>query len=147
MTRFRKILVPTDFSDCSEAALRVALDLAAPLGARLRLLHVYPAPALLFDPYGIQPAEPVLLEAPKAARQRLEREIETVSGTGVEIDGEVREGAPAAQIVEEAREWGADLIVIGTHGHTGLQHALLGSVAERSVRLAPCPVLTVRQPG
>jgi len=146
MTRFSKILVPTDFSDCSQAALRVALDLAASLGSRLRLLHVYPAPSLLFDPYGIQPAEPVLLEAPKAARQRLEREIEMASGAGVEIDGEVREGVPAPQIVEEAREWAADLIVIGTHGHTGLEHALLGSVAERSVRLAPCPVLTVRQP-
>ena len=147
MARFRTILVPTDFSDCSEAALRVALDLAGTLGAKLRLLHVYPAPALLFDPYGIQPAEPILLEAPKAARQRLEREIEAVSGDGVEIDGEVREGVPAAQIVEEAREWGADLIVMGTHGHTGLEHVLLGSVAERTVRQAPCPVLTVRQPS
>jgi nucleotide-binding universal stress UspA family protein len=147
MTRFRKILVPTDFSDCSAAALRVALDLALPLQARLRLLHVYPAPSLVFDPYGIQPAEPVLLEAPKAARQRLEQEVEEASGAGIEVDGEVREGAPAPQILEEAREWGADLIVMGTHGHTGIEHVLLGSVAERSVRLAPCPVLTVRHPG
>jgi nucleotide-binding universal stress UspA family protein len=147
MTRFRSVLVPTDFSDCSEAALRVALDLAAALGAKLRLLHVYPAPSLLFDPYGIQPAEPVLLEAPKAARERLEREIEAASARGVETDGEVREGAPAPQILEEAREWKPDLIVMGTHGHTGLEHVLLGSVAERIVRLAPCPVLTVRRSG
>lgn len=146
MPRFHTVLVPTDFSDCSQAALQVALDFARALGSRLRLLHVYHPPALVFDSYGIQPAEPILLEVPAAARRRLEQQLEEVSGAGAEADGEVREGLAAEEIVAEARESGADLIVMGTHGHTGLEHVLLGSVAERTVRLAPCPVLTVKPP-
>lgn len=144
MARFQSILVPVDFSACSDAALETAVGLAGTLGSKLRLLHVYHAPALMFDPYGIQPAEPFLLEAPAAARKRLEEELAKVEKAGVSADAEVRQGLPAEQIVADAGERGADLIVLGTHGHTGLEHVLLGSVAERTVRLAPCPVLTVK---
>jgi nucleotide-binding universal stress UspA family protein len=144
MSRFNSILVPVDFSGCSDAALDAAVELAQKLGAKLRLVHVYHPPTLMFDPYGIQPAEPFLLEAPEAARKRLEQELKKVEAAGVQVEADVRQGVPAEEIVAEARECGADLIVMGTHGHTGLEHVLLGSVAERTVRLSDSPVLTVK---
>ncbi len=146
MALFAKLLVPTDFSACSNAALDLAIELARSLAAPVRLLHVYHAPTLVFDPYGIQPAEPFLLELPAAARERLGRDLDRLSAAGLEASAELREGAPVEQILAEVREQGVDLVIMGTHGHTGLEHVLLGSVAERTVREAPCAVLTVRLP-
>jgi nucleotide-binding universal stress UspA family protein len=144
VSRFQTLLVPHDFSVHSEAALEAAIDLAQGLGARVALVHVYHRPVTMFEPYGILPVEPVLTEIPEAARQRLDEELEKVVAAGVKGQARVREGLPVDGILDEASECGADLIVMGTHGHTGIPHALLGSVAERTVRLAPCPVLTVK---
>jgi nucleotide-binding universal stress UspA family protein len=119
----REILFATDFSPSSDAAARVAAAYARGLGARLHILHVAASKA---------GAAPSLL-SPAA----------DWLGADVPVRTAVRRGVPAAQIVRYARRAGIDLIVVGSHGRTGVTRALLGSVAERVARTAPCPVLTV----
>ena len=139
-----RILVPTDFSDDAEAALEYALGLAQTFGASVHLLHVVDDPfAAGVWSSGLGAAEIAGLQATlvRDAEQRLER---TVPPTTTGVTSEVRIGPPPRQIVDVARERDIDLIVMGTHGRTGLAHIVMGSVAERVVRLAPCPVLTFR---
>ena len=141
----RRILVPHDFSDTADRALAFALDLAVPLGSRVTVMHAYE-----FIPYSFPetPAVTVDLsgEIERAARGALERIVAQARRPGVEIDSVLRRGAAWSEIDEAAKETHADLIVIGTHGRRGLSRALLGSVAEKVVRTAPCPVLTVHVP-
>ena len=144
MTRFQKILVPHDFSEHSDCALDAALELAGELGARIVLVHVFDRPQAMFKPYGILPAEPHITELPKAASDRLQQELDRVTTAGVEAEAQVREGHAFDEILKQIDASGADLVVMGTHGLTGLPHAVLGSVAERVVRLAPCPVMTLK---
>ena len=144
MSKYRKLLVPHDFSECSRAALGLAVELAKTLGAKLHLLHVYQRPVELFSPYGVSLPEGVVREICEGAEKRLAAERKTLEKAGVADGAEVREGVPARVISETAAEIGADLIVMGTHGHTGGAHLLIGSVAERTLREAPCPVLTVK---
>ena len=144
---FRRLLVPHDFSEHSDAALRTAIELAGELEASIALLHVFQRPQAIFEPYGILPIEPDLAEIPEAARQRLQVELDKVLAAGVEGDARVSEGQPVDEILAQIEASGADLVVMGTHGLTGFSHALLGSVAERTVRQAPCPVLTVKAPA
>ena len=148
MTRITRILVPTDFSATADAALDYAFGLAARFGASLQLLHV------LDDPFVFEgmSAEAYIAEAPtlrtamlEDARERL-RHRAVLREDGVTIETEVLFGHGARTIAEYAAERGADLIVMGTHGRTGFAHLMVGSVAERLVRTAPCPVLTVRHP-
>lgn len=147
MTPVARILVPTDFSETSDAALLYAEALAEKLGASLHLLHVcadpYAAGAFGPEVYGTVP--PSLADE---ARRGVERELAArvtperrARGT-VEIA--IVEGLAANRIVEYARTHDIDLIIMGTHGRGGLAHFLVGSVAEHVVRIAPCPVLTVR---
>ena len=145
MTRITRILVPTDFSATADAALDYAFGLAERFGASLQLLHVVDDPFV----YEGMSAEAYITEAPmirtamlQDAREKLGRRAGTRGGVGVE--SEVLFGHGARTIAEYAAERGIDLIVMGTHGRTGLAHVLIGSVAERVVRTAPCPVLTVR---
>ena len=144
---WKKICCPIDFSDTARAAMEVAAELAKRLGAELRLLHVYPIPGYTF-PDGSVVASPKMLEelAEQAERhlQEWKREAEAMGCGRVSIAK--ASGEAAGEIVAFAKEAGADLLVMGTHGRTGLTHALLGSVAERVVRRAACPVLTVRLP-
>lgn len=143
----QRILVPTDFSETSDEALRYAVLMAARLGATVQLLHV------LDDPLiggGLSP-DAYLVEAPtlrtgmlRTAQQRV-AERTVADDPAVRIESEVLFGHGAKTIAEYAAERGVDMIVMGTHGRTGVAHLLLGSVAERLVRTAPCPVLTVRQ--
>src|SRR6266478_3213395 len=143
---FKKILVGTDFSEASDEARRVAIELARRLGAELEIVHVEePLPAYAF-------AEGALLDLPRLqeeVRTWAERQLEDLArgarASGVSTTTAVLLGVPANTIVEAARTERADLIVVGTHGRTGLERVLLGSVAERVVRNAPCAVLTVRQ--
>ncbi len=139
------ILVPIDFSPCSEAAFDFAVDLARRLGARLTLLHV-----IHVMPLGVAGGEATLpyaylAEIEQDAQQALTGYQERAREAGVSAETRVVHGIPPQSIVEIAQDAHADLIVMGTHGRTGLQHILLGSVAERVLRQAPCPVLTVRQ--
>ena len=128
------MLVPTDFSPGSECALTAATGLAQQFRARLTLLHAAHVPDE-FDLY-LRIMEPALQREIEARRKRVEE-------AAVTVDTLVTRGAAGQTIVETARRKGVDLIVIGTHGRTGLQHLLIGSVAERVVRLAPCPVIVV----
>jgi len=141
---FRRLLVPHDFSEHSDRALETALGLAKALGAHIVLVHAFQRPQAIFEPYGILPIEPALAEIPEAARQRLQVELDKVLAAGVEGEARVREGRAVDEILAEIEASGADLVVMGTHGLTGFSHAMLGSVAERTVRQAPCAVLTVK---
>jgi nucleotide-binding universal stress UspA family protein len=148
MIDLQRILVPTDFSKFSEVALRYGLALAEKFGAELYLLHVVQDLAL-FVPDAVAVAPPVAAPVEQftaAAREALERVVRENKLDRLAVSREIREGAPFYEIIRFARENEIDLIVMGTHGHTGLAHVLLGSVTERVVRKAPCPVLTVRDP-
>jgi len=141
---FHTLLVAYDFSPDSEAALDRAIDLAKALDAALHLVHVFHPPVELLSPYEI-PLPPSLVdEVQGAARRRLEEVTAKAAAAGTPARAHVRDGSPAEQIESLAREIGADLIVMGTRGLTGLPHVLLGSVAERTVRIASRPVLTVK---
>ena len=147
MLDIRSILAPTDFSRHAEAALRSACGLAERLGATLHLLHVLPD--VIFpvgpDPLLIPTLPPeYYAETEAQARSALARAADPSWGRPPRIEESVRWGDAVTGIVGYASETAIDLIVIATHGRTGLSHVLLGSVAERIVREAPCPVLTIR---
>lgn len=135
--RLERILVPTDFSASSEQALDFAMALARDTGATLLLLHVAePLPLYSDMPYSVV-QEPDLPEL----RQRLH----SISvAAQIPTERHVVVGAAADEILELAKQERADLIVMGTHGRTGLSRVLMGSVAEVVMRRAPCPVLTVK---
>jgi nucleotide-binding universal stress UspA family protein len=146
MIDLRRILVPTDFSKSSANALAYAVAFAEKFGAEIHLLHVVQDLAL-FIPEAVliapAPAPPVE-QFTAAARAALERAITDLQRPGLTVHPQVAEGTPYEEIVRFARERDVDLIVIGTHGRTGLAHILLGGVTDKVVRRAPCPVLTVR---
>jgi len=145
MITLERILLPTDFSECSERARSYACELAKRFTAELHLLHVA-GPVMIPAGYvGTIPDE--LLRPEQGAREELEKwddpEFEQAKG----VVRSVTLGTAFVEIVRYAREHNADLIVIGTHGRSGLSHALLGSVTEKVIRKAPCPVLAVRPEG
>ena len=149
MIAIRRVLAPTDFSDSSAPAVRYAAELAGKFGAELTLLHVVQDLTLVV-PDVMMPtpvATPALNDMIAAARVALDGLTDKLGLRGLGPKTEVRLGSPAAEIVSAAADLKADLLCIGTHGRTGLAHFLLGSVAERIVRHAPCPVLTVRPPA
>lgn len=150
---YARILVPLDFSEDARRALDEAVRLARVCGARLRLVHAYQLPIVPPGAGATAAGAPGAMTVPnldgtlrEASSEALEREAERVRQDGLEVDVEVGMGPPATFIAEAARAWPADLVVMGTRGATGLAHVLLGSVAERTLRSAPCPVLTVRRP-
>jgi nucleotide-binding universal stress UspA family protein len=148
MIDLRYILVPIDFSKHSEVALNYAVALAEKFGAELFLLHVVQDLAL-FIPDAVAVAPPIAPPVEQfiaAAREALERVTEVNALKSLTVHRDVREGTPFYEIIRFAKEKDVDLVVMGTHGHSGLTHVLLGSVTEKVVRKAPCPVLTVRHP-
>jgi nucleotide-binding universal stress UspA family protein len=141
--RFAKILCPVDFSDASHEALLAAVRLAREFDATLTILHVYSLPVVAVPEMSLNPA--IYDQILKSAEEGLARWTREASQLGAHrVDSAKLEGVPWDVIVKVAREGGADVVILGTHGRTGLRHALLGSVAERVVRHAPCPVLVVR---
>lgn len=144
--RYERILVPHDFSPAADAALEAAIGLAKSLGSELHLLHVYHRPVEILSPYEVPLPQSVVDEIRTAAKSRLERALEPVREAGLTGTPHVVEGIPAEAISETARTLPAQLVVMGTRGLSGLKHVLLGSVAERTLRGAPCPVLTVKAP-
>lgn len=148
MTRgFARILVPTDFSSPSDAALATAKALAAQFGASIQLLHVlddpYATAACATDACGYLP--PGLKESwQRQAQAHLDAQLTEAERAQFRATTNVVFGSPATSIVEYARDNRMNLIVMGTHGRGGVAHLLLGSVTERVVRTAECPVLTVR---
>jgi nucleotide-binding universal stress UspA family protein len=141
---FKKILCATDFSDPSREALRAAAELARTSQATLVLVHVWQAPLWTTD-YGIQLPNDALLEAHAAEESKLASWRAEAQQLGApEVAAKLVRGVPWDEIVGLAREDRAiDLIVLGTHGRTGVRRALIGSVAERVVRHAPCTVMVV----
>jgi nucleotide-binding universal stress UspA family protein len=146
MVTIRRILAPTDFSDAGARAVRYAAELADKFGAELILLHVIQDLALVL-PDAVMPTPlPTadLDHLTQSARTALQNQIAALNLGRLNPRAEVRYGSPAGEIVAAAKDLGADLICVSTHGRTGLAHLLLGSVAEKIVRHAPCPVLVVR---
>ena len=142
---FVRILVPTDFSAGSSRAWALAQRLARGLGSELILLHVLVETPLYSEgPFSMKRTREVF----EAARAWAEKTLGEWTGAGAAAGSSVRwltrSGVPHAEIVDVAKSEQADLIVIGTHGRGGLDRALLGSVADRVIRTAPCPVVTVR---
>lgn len=144
MMAIRKILVPTDFSDCSEAALAYGRRMAEAFGASLHLLHVVQDPYT--QPWAAEafpaPLGDLLVQWEEQAQKRMLDVLSETERGQVTIATQI--GSPFFEIVRYAQEQQIDLIVIGTHGRGPIGHMLLGSVAEKVVRKAPCPVLTVR---
>lgn len=143
MTLPRKILVPTDFGRDAACALAYAIELAARLDAMVHLVHFYAFPLTFGGAYGFATAE-VDKRIESDALRGLATLAEEHARPGVEVAVTVRLGDARAGIQEIAEEVGADLICIGTHGRRGLQHLLMGSVAEYTVRVSKIPTLTVR---
>jgi nucleotide-binding universal stress UspA family protein len=140
----RHILVPHDFSDTAECALAYALELARRLDARVTVVHAFEVPYGF--PEAAQFTADMLSTLQRAAGAALGGVVDRARRSGVAVEGVLRQGAPWNEIDEVARETEADLIVMGTHGRRGLARVLLGSVAEKVVRTAPCAVLTMRGP-
>jgi nucleotide-binding universal stress UspA family protein len=142
----RTILVPIDFSQHAESVLEWAAHLAREHGSKLVLLHAYHLPVDFQQLEGAYLPPDFWTQVKADAAANLEREAAKLRAAGLDVETVVREGYPATAIEEEARTRHADLVVIGTKGHSGLKHLLLGSVAERVVQKAPCPVLAVKTP-
>jgi len=141
----RHLLVPTDFSEASQQALAYAVGVARACGAKLTLLHVVELPSYVTDGHAPAHQSTALRDELRAAAHReLARLLPEGAGILVEIARQVVVGVPHQQIVETAVAARADWIVMATHGRTGLSHLVMGSVAERVLRTAPCPVLTLR---
>ena len=145
MFRPTAILHPTDFSACSDHARHIAADLAELYKARLIFLHVVET----LGPENVTYGEAATQLEPEGFRQRLRRDLEQLmpqTGSALAVEHMLGEGDPAAEIQRVAQEKTCGLIVMGTHGRTGLRRLLMGSIAEQVIRHAACPVLTVRTP-
>jgi nucleotide-binding universal stress UspA family protein len=142
-----KILCPVDFSEGSEHAMRYATAFASAYEADLVLLHVVELPFLpSYSTAGVPDLSLPVEQIQEECENRLEDMVEEQKKIHPQVEGRVVVGAPFVEIIREAREGNFDLVVVGTHGRTGLKHMLIGSVAEKVVRKAPCPVLTVKHP-
>jgi len=142
--KIRKILVPIDFSDSASNIIEWAAYLARESKSKLVLFHAYHLPVEFQQLEGAYLPPDFWANVKSEAEASLARHETELRESGHSVESVVREGYAATAIVDEANELGADLIVIGTHGLSGLKHMLLGSVAERVVQKAPCPVLTVK---
>jgi nucleotide-binding universal stress UspA family protein len=141
MLPIHTILHPTDFSEYSEHAFRLACALARDYGARLIALHVLVPLAVVYGEGMVIPDAGREREEVNARLEKLQK-----MGGQVRVEPCLVEGAPVAEILRVAQETPADLVIMGTHGRTGLRRLLMGSVAEQVVRQAACPVLTVKMP-
>jgi universal stress protein A len=149
MIRLKRILSATDFSECSNHAMRYACEFAAAFGADLHLLHVNEPPAAAYSEFGVGYVGPLNLE--EDVRRGAEAKLNTLPGPEwdqkLTIVRVVALGTPFVETVRYAREQDIDLIVLGTHGRGAIAHMLMGGTAEKVVRKAPCPVLTVKPAG
>jgi nucleotide-binding universal stress UspA family protein len=137
------ILCPVDFSSCSEHAAHYAIDFAANTGASVTLLHAWEVPIYAVPDGAIAFDNEVLTRVESSMQTQLEDFARRIRRADVHLSTRVEQGAPATVIPRVAGELGVDLVIVGTHGRTGLSHLLMGSVAERVVRTSHVPVLTV----
>jgi nucleotide-binding universal stress UspA family protein len=140
----KRILAPTDFSETSSEAVTTAIAFARAFGASIELIHVAVEAAYVMPPPIDVATVPIdMTRMLDRARESLEAEEARVRAAGAPVVSTLLAGRPDAEVVAHAEKVGADLIVMGTHGRSGLPHVLLGSVAERVVRHARCPVLII----
>jgi len=140
----KHILVPIDFSEYADYALDYAIELAQKLQARLTLLHAMETTPLEVAESATRRSLSDWQELETSAEQRMAASLKHIQDVGLQGETLIVRGDPFQSILDTAQDKEADLIVMGTQGHTGLTHVLLGSVAEKVVRLAPCPVLVTR---
>lgn len=143
MLPFTNILVATDFGDSSRAALDFAIELTKKTGARLTVLHAWEVPLLAYNAVESLTVE-VLASIEDAAREDLDATLAEVQKQVPRATSILKRGVPWREIIDVIEQTKPDLVVIGTHGRRGISRALLGSVAEKIVRMSPSPVLTVR---
>ena len=143
--KLARILVPVDFSDCSKKALQYAVPFARQFGAAITLLHVVQVYYPSGSEFGMVDVPLLETDLRKGAETQLATLAEQEIRKQVPNQCEVRVGPAVPEIIAAARALESDLIILSTHGRTGLKHVFLGSVAENVVRLAPCPVLVVRE--
>jgi universal stress protein A len=141
MTPITKILVPTDLSENAEAALDFAWQFAGQIGASLHVVHVAQEIPYLGTP--LSPGDGIATQYKKQVKASFEEHLTKVRARGIACSSSLAEGGSAAMIIRTAKHEGAGLIVMGTHGRGGVEHFLLGSVAERVVRLSPIPVMVI----
>ena len=144
MKTIQRILVAVDFSKHADQALEAAVELTKQFGAELHLVHALDVRVSLMTPYEAVIRAAFVEDARDAAASKLDVLVQKLATGGVRASVHLTEDPAASAIVDLAEKIGADLIVMGTRGHTGLTHVLLGSVAERTLRHAPCSVLTVK---
>ena len=148
MVQFKQILFPSDFSDFSKYAASFAIAFACDYGAKLYVLHVSEIPSDITDMLAVKVSSEELRDK---AEEFAAREIDDASTPDLleKLNYEIihQIGKPFAEIIKFAKEKAVDMIVMGTHGRSALESAIMGSTAEKVVRKAPCPVLTVRRPG
>ena len=141
----KKILVPVDFSFGSERAVEKAAELARAMEASVELMHVYQLPVFALPDSSITVSPTYIADLTDRAQRALEKHRAALQADGIEASTKLMEGMPAQAIVEHANDISAEMIVMGTHGHSGFKRFLLGSTAERVVRMASVPVLSVHQ--
>ena len=146
MITLKRILCPIDHSDCSKEALKYAVSFAMKEEAKLLLLHIIDIRSFNEELDAISKQIPDE-ETFERLRVKLLDCIPEEIRDDMDVEAIVIQGIPFAEIISTAKEKEIDMIVIGSHGRTGISHMMLGSVSEKVVRKAPCPVLTVRQPG
>jgi len=144
---FRRVVVPTDFSDCAEAAWALAQRVASAVRSEVVLVHVFVEPHLYGEtPFSADQTKRTIEEGRKWVEGELERWAAAARDKGLAVRTLILDGVAYQRVVELASEERADLVIMGTHGRGGVSRALVGSVADRVIRSAPCPVLTVRTP-
>jgi len=149
---FRRILVPVDYSEHSRASVQVAVDLAKSVGASVDIVHVLDRPVYASDGVMVRRAGEEQRSLSDLIRENAESEMSAfLAGLalpeGVTVTHRMCSGEPAPRLAEEAKTGAYDLIVVGTHGRAGVLHLLVGSTAERLIRLSPVPVLVVPPKG
>jgi len=146
MEGIRKILVAVDFGPASEAAGKRAIAIAKRFGAELVVLHVYEAPVYPYVPPPLLEVDTIVATLERRAHAGVEvvaRQLAAELGAGARVTSELRQGSAWRNILDVAAELDADLVVMGTHGRSGIERVLIGSVAEKVVRMSPVPVLIV----
>lgn len=142
----KRILCTTDFSDLSVEGLEYSIDLARHFEAELRILHVYALPTYFAAPEGaFIPSADYATTRSNEVQEQLDALVAQYSDRGVPLKTALKVGVSYKEIVADADAWNADLIVMASHGHSGITHVILGSVTERVLRTASCPVLVVRK--
>lgn len=146
-TTINKVLVPIDFSDYSKSALKYAVNFARSFSAEIILIYV--VEPIIYPPdfsMGQIAMPSINTDWDKRAREELDKLAKIEITNSIKVKTTIKTGKPFVEIIETAKEEDVDLIIIATHGHSGVEHILFGSTAEKVVRKAPCPVLTLREP-